>query len=174
MRPLAGAAFAAGLALAVGGAADAPVKRRPGSWSQRVEVLRAGSDEAARRALQRQFDAAATTTVCVTAAAAAREAPTNRIGRLLPALGGCTFEQRPNAGGRVDIAASCRADDGSPTVLRATGNVTPTAEDLTVSLDLAAPDGAPGGIALHIVTARRGACTSRDIRPAAPRRSAPQ
>ena len=168
-------AILAGAVLAITACGSAtpepPVKRQPGSWGQKIRIVRFEGkdvDARAKEGMQRMFDMMSGMTMCVTPELAARE----DTGKSLEQLGGqgrdCTIEKREISGETVNFAAVCKR--GAKTV-RMTGKGTSgaTAQDLTMMVEsIDAAGKAEGVMEMRVIADRRGDCTAKDVRAPAP------
>lgn len=158
--------------LAVACSPAAPVTRQPGRWSEKVEIVKLegkGTTPAMKAQMQAMFDATADTSMCLTPAAAAREAQASAIAQMVTQIKSCTFDRKDVRGGTIDIQAVCKQGVRSVKIT-VIGTREATAQDLTVTAAGIAPAGTTERtMVIRLKSTRNGACKPDDvIPPAAP------
>ncbi len=149
---------------------SAPVKRQPGSWSQKVEIVRLEGKDAppqAKTQVQAMFDAMSRVSVCVTPEAAAKEDMSKNLENASGSAQNCTFDRKTLSGETVDFAGTCGAG-ANKVRIEARGTSGATAQDLTMTVQPLGADGKPNGMMeMHMTASRGGACKPGDITPPA-------
>ena len=166
------AASVAALSLlsACGAKSDAPVKREPGSWSTKVEILDLagkGVKPDTRAGLQQYFELMSMNALCLTPEAAAREDIRHDIADTSGTGKDCRFDKRNVAGENVEFSGTC--SDGVKKVrTSAKGTSGATARDLVMTIEPLGADGKPEGIMkMRMSSHRTGACKPGDMTPPA-------
>ncbi len=170
--PLRHALLALPLPLLVFAAACSPeaqVKRQPGSWSQKVEIVKLegkGATAEAKVQMQKMFDAMSGLSVCLTPAAAAKEDLGKNIEQMGSQGKNCTFSKRDTAGATIGFDAVCKQPGGGSMKLTAAGTTSPTEQDITLTMQgTAASDAPEGTMEMHVRSTRGGDCKPGDITP---------
>jgi len=153
---------------ACGAKKEATVKREPGSWSTKITVTKLegkGVTPQTKAGLQQMFDAMGSTSVCVTAEAAAREDMSRYVENSSGAGHNCQFDKRDLSGATIAFSGTC--SDGVRKVrMTARGTSGATAQDLTMTVEPLGANGAAEGVMeMHMVTTRTGACKPGDVTP---------
>lgn len=151
-------------------APQAPIKRQPGSWTQKVDLLKLegkGADPKAKATMQQMFNSLSRISLCVTPDAAAREDITADFAN---AGGGmnCTFDKHSVSGEAIEASGTCSGGP-EPARISVKGTSGATAQDIMIAIEALDPK-APGagGMVMHVTTRRMGACTAHDLKPPAP------
>lgn len=145
-----------------------PVKREPGSWGQRIEIVRLdgkGLDASARQQMQQMqqmFDMLGKITVCVTPEQAAKEDVARNMEKLGAGGGECKVDRQTISGETVDYAATCK-QNGETVRLAMTGTSGATRQDMTIKVE-PSDQSVKQGMEMRLVAERRGECTASDIR----------
>jgi len=163
---------AALLALPLFAAACGPeqqIKRQPGSWSQKVEILKLegnGATPETKAQMQKMFDAMAAMSICITPAAATKEDLSKNLEQMGARGQNCSFGKRDTTGSTIGFDAVCKQADGGSMKLNASGTITPTAQDMTMTMDGVDASGKPQGtMQMRIRATRGGDCKPTDITP---------
>jgi hypothetical protein len=155
-------------------ASAAPVHRKPGSWSTKIEVPKLeGTFEGKqvkpgdREQLQQIFGMFSGMAVCVTPELAAQE----DISKNLEQSAGssdCKFDKHEVNGGAVDFSGVC--DKGASKIrMTAHGTSSETAQDFAMRIEPLDPAGQPQGVMeMHISYTYNGACKPGDLTPPPP------
>ena len=148
---------------------EAQIKRQPGSWSQKVEILKLegnGATPDTRAQMQKMFDAMAGISICVTPAAAAKEDLSKNLEQMGSRGQSCTFGKRDTTGATIGFDAVCKQADGGSMKLTASGSNAPTGQDITMTMVGIDPTGKPKGtMQMRLRGTRNGDCKPTDITP---------
>lgn len=154
------------------GASDAPVKRQPGSWVTKVEVVKLEGPDikgGEKEQLQAMMNMMGNMSICLTPEAIAAEDLGKNLEQMGTQGGQCTFEQRDVTGSSIKFAATCKSGSGGTAKMTATGSNSATAQDFTISTVATKADGKPEGEMVMRITANRtGECKPGDITPPLP------
>lgn len=164
--------YGALLALPLFATACAPegqIKRQPGSWSQKIEIVKLegkGATPDTKVQMQRMFDAMSGMSICLTPAAAAKE----DLGKNMEQMGShgqnCTFGKRDVTGSTIGFDAVCKQANGGTMKLTANGINAPTSQDVTMKMEGFSTTGASEGVMeMHVSAKRNGDCKAGDITP---------
>ena len=148
---------------------EAQIKRQPGSWSQKVEILKLegkGATPATRLQMQKMFDTMAGMSICVTPAAVAKE----DLGKNLEQMGSrgqnCTFSNRDTTGPSIGFDAVCKQAGGGSMKLTAIGSNAATVQDITMTMVGSDAAGkTQGTMEMRVRAIRGGDCKPGDITP---------
>lgn len=148
---------------------EAQIKRQPGSWSQKIEVLKLegkGAKPETRLQMQKMFDAMAAMSVCVTQAAVDKEDLAKNLEQMGARGQNCTFSNRDATGATIGFDAVCKQADGGSMKLTAAGSNAPTAQDITMTMvGTDAAGKAQGTMQMRVRATRNGDCKPGDITP---------
>lgn len=188
MRAMVYLASAAALALGAcgdsapggsGGSAAAsadPVKRQPGSWSTKVEVVKLEGPDikgGEKEQLQAMMNMMGNVSVCLTPEAVEAEDLGKNLEQMGAQGGECKFEERAISGSSISFAATCKTGDGGTAKMKASGSNSATAQDFTISTIATKADGKPAGeMVMRITGQRTGECKPGDITPPTPGKAA--
>jgi hypothetical protein len=144
------------------------VKRQPGSWTTQVRIVRLVGEDASpqmQAQMQGMFDAMGKMAICVTPEAAAAEDPartlTQSAGR-----GECAFSRKVASGETLDVAATCKGQDGADVRMTAKGSIAAAAQSLNVTVEKLGPGGKVAGtMEMAIASRRTGPCKPGDLTP---------
>lgn len=146
-----------------------PVKRQPGSWSQKVEILKLegkGATPETKVQMQKMFDSMAAMSVCLTPAAAAKEDFSTAMEQMASRGQNCSFSKKDVNGGKIDVQATCKQPNGGTVKMTISGSNAPTAQQMTMQTEGYAPGGAKEGtMQMKITSTRSGDCKPGDITP---------
>jgi Protein of unknown function (DUF3617) len=161
----------------LGGGADKPVARQPGSWTTKVEVVKlAGPDikGGEKEQLQAMMNMMGNMSICLTPEAIAAEDIGKNLEQMGAQGGECTFAERDVSGSKINFAATCKTGDGGTAKMSATGTNSATAQDFTITTVANKADGKPAGeMVMRISATRTGECKPGDITPPTPPKAAP-
>ena len=155
--------------LAIGCGPEAQIKRQPGSWSQKVEILKLegkGASPQVQAQMQKMFDAMAAMSVCVTPAAVAKEDLAKNLEQMGSRGQNCTFSNRDATGPTIGFDAVCKQADGGSMKLTARGSNSPTEQDITMTMAGSDAAGTPQGtMQMRVRAFRNGDCKPSDVTP---------
>lgn len=164
--------YAAALALPLFAAAcgpEAQIKRQPGSWSQKIEILKLegnGAKPETKLQMQKMFDAMGAMSICVTPAAVEKEDLAKNLEQMGSRGQNCTFSNRDTTGATIGFDAVCKQADGGSMKLTATGSNAATAQDITMTMaGTDAAGKAQGTMQMRVRATRGGDCKPTDITP---------
>jgi hypothetical protein len=148
---------------------EAQITRQPGSWSQKVEVLKLegkGATPATRLQMQKMFDAMAAMSVCVTPAAVEKEDLAKNLEQMGARGQNCTFSNRDATGATIGFDAVCTQAGGGSMKLTARGNNAATEQDITMTMVGSDAAGqTQGTMEMRVRASRSGDCKPSDITP---------
>ena len=146
-----------------------PVKRQPGSWSQKVEILKLegkGATPETKAQMQKMFDSMAAVSVCLTPAAAAKEDFGKAMEQMASRGQNCTFDKKDVSGGTINVSAACKQAAGGTVKMTITGTNAATAQEMTMRTEGYDAGGAKQGtMQMRIKSKRSGDCKPGDITP---------
>ena len=155
--------------LAVACSPSGPVKRQPGSWSQKIEILKLegrGATPETKVQMQKMFDSMAGTAVCLTPAAATKEDFGKAMEQMASRGQNCSFDKKDVSGGTIHVAATCKQPTGGTVKMTIDGTNSATKQDMTMQTEGYAVGGAKEGtMQMRIVSTRAGDCKPGDITP---------
>lgn len=155
--------------LAVACGPKAPVKRQPGSWSQKIEIVKLegkGTTPDTKAQMQKMFDSMSAVSVCLTPAAVAKEDMGKAMEQMTSRGQNCVFGTKSVNGGTIAISATCKAPNGGTVKMTVNGTTTTTTQDMTMQTEGFNPTGAKEGVMqMHIKSTRTGDCKPSDITP---------
>jgi Protein of unknown function (DUF3617) len=150
-------------------ASSEPVKRQPGSWSTKVEIVKLDGPEVKggeKEQLQAMMNMMGNVSICLTPEAVAAEDMSKNLEQMGSQGGECTFEDREISGNSIKFAATCKSSDGGTAKMTANGTNSATAQDFTISTVAVKADGKPAGeMVMRITGQRTGDCKPGDITP---------
>lgn len=144
-----------------------PPKRQPGSWSQKIELKKfEGKDaEKAKAGLEQMFAMMSGMTICVTPEMVAKEDPAQNIEKLGGPAGSCTFSKKSVTSAGIDIEGTCKNPNGKSSKINATGTLSSTSQDMTMTVEGLEANGSREGLMeMHIVSTRGGDCKPTDMK----------
>lgn len=153
--------------------AEAAVKRQPGSWTTKVEIVDLKGPDikgGEKEQLQAMMNMMGNVSICLTPEAVAAEDISKNIEQMGAQGGDCKFAERTVTGNRISFAATCKAADGGSAKLSAKGTNDATSQDITITSEGFKPDGSTAGeMVMRITGKRTGACKPGDITPPTPK-----
>lgn len=153
-----------------------PVKRQPGSWSTKMEVIKLEGPDikgGEKEQLQSMMNMMGNVSICLTPEVAAQEDVAKNMEQLGSQGSECTFEKKEVRGNRISFAATCKSADGGTAKLSAEGKNDATTQDITITTVGTKPDGtAAGEMVMRISGQRTGECKAGDITPPTPGKAA--
>ncbi len=167
MRIAIAATTAVTLLLAGCGKGDAPVKRQPGSWSQKMEVVEfsgPGVTPEQKTQMQQMMSMVSQMTVCLTPEAVAREDIEKNLTNLGGMAGNCTVSDKTVGGGTVKFTANCK-DKGREVRMTVDGTNGATAQKFRVSVLSAGANSDGGKLVMDVSGKREGECKPGELTP---------
>lgn len=153
-------------------ASSEPVKRQPGSWSTKIEIVKLEGPEVKggeKEQLQAMMNMMGNMSICLTPEAIAAEDIGKNLEQMGSQGGECTISERNISGNSIKYAATCKTGDGGSAKMTANGSNSATAQDFTVATVATKADGKPAGEMVMRITANRtGECKPGDITPPTP------
>jgi len=157
-------------------ASSDPIKRQPGSWSTKVEIVKLEGPDVKggeKEQLQAMMNMMGNVSICLTPEAVAAEDMSKNLEQMGAQGGECTFEDREIKGNSIKFAATCKSGDGGTAKMTANGTNSATSQDFTISTVAMKADGKPAGEMVMRVTGQRtGECKPGDITPPMPPKAA--
>jgi hypothetical protein len=152
-------------------ASGEPVKRQPGSWSTKIEVVKLEGPDVKggeKEQLQAMMNMMGNVSICLTPEAVAAEDLSKNLEQMGAQGGECKFAERAIKGNSISFAATCKTGDGGTAQMKASGTNSATAQDFTISTVATKADGKPAGeMVMRITGQRTGECKPSDITPPA-------
>jgi hypothetical protein len=149
------------------GASTAPVKRMPGSWSSKIELVRLEGPDVppgAKEQMQPMFDMMSAISVCMTPEAIAKEDPSKNLEQSAGSKD-CTFDKRNISGSTLEFSGTCERD-GKKVRMTAKGTLGATSQDINMVIEpLNASGTAEGVMEMRVTSKHNGECKPTDIRP---------
>lgn len=146
-----------------------PEKRQPGSWSQKIEIVKLEGDDVKpgdRAQMDQMFAMLSGMSVCLTPEAAAREDMAKNLSDMGSRGENCTFDKRVASGSNVEFSATCKGDGGNTMRMSAKGTSGATSQDITMSMTANKVDGSKEGeMVMRVTSERKGECGPNDITP---------
>lgn len=159
-----------------GSSAEPPVKRQPGSWQNKMQIVRLEGPDVKpemREQMQKMMDMMGSISVCMTPEAIAAEDPSKNLEKQ---AGGnnCTFDKKNISGETVEFSGTCTGPQGNKMKMTAKGKNAATETDMTMIIEPLKADGSPEGVMEMRVTAKRtGECKPGDFTPPVPGKDGP-
>ncbi len=154
------------------GASDAPVKRQPGSWTTKAEIVKLEGPDikgGEKEQLQAMMNMMGNMSICLTPEAIAAEDISKNLEQMGSQGGECTFDKKDVTGSSINFSATCKSGNGGTAKMTATGTNSATSQDFTVSTVATKADGMPEGeMVMRITSTRTGECKPGDITPPTP------
>lgn len=150
-------------------AAAAPVKRQPGSWTSKIEIVRLEGPDVqpgTREQMQQMFSMMSSMSVCITPEAAAAEDVSRKLEESAGS-GECSFDKRNVSGETLELSGTC-VRDGKKVRMTASGRNGATAQDITLKVEpLNAAGAAEGVMEMRVTSQRSGECKPGEPTPPA-------
>lgn len=157
-------------------ASGAPIHRKPGSWSSKIEITRLeGKDvrPGAREQMQQLFSMMSGIAICMTPEMVAQEDVSKNLEQSAGSSD-CKFDKRDVSGGTVEFSAMCDRN-GRKVRMSAHGTNSETAQDITLTVQPVNAAGEPEGVMeMHVTSSYNGACKPGDFTPPAPGKATPR
>lgn len=171
------AAITAATLLLAGCGSDAPVKRQPGSWSQKMEVIEftgPGITPAQKAQMQQMTSMVSRMTVCLTPETVAREDIETNLTHMGGGAANCVVGDKKIGGGTVNFTANCKqpgaagrpGDKQVRMTVAGTNSATEQSFRVTVESTGASSDG--GQLVMNISGKREGECKPGELTPPPP------
>ena len=161
-RTIAAAAMAGVLLL--GGCSDMfdkgpPPKRQPGSWSQKVELVKVEGKDAdkIKAEMQPGMAMANSMSICVTPEMAAKEDLVDSI-KKMTSTGECKIDQQDLEGKNISFTGTCKGANGESAKVSLKATLSATSQDSTRTID------GPTKIEIKTHATRNGECTAKDLK----------
>ncbi len=168
MRTIAIGGLALGLALAgCGGggtkeAAAGPLKREAGSWKTDVKLVKLempGMPPAMKDSMAKMMEGASGQEACLTPEQATKEDIANELSKGGNSNGAtCEFSKKDVAGGKIDVAGTCKNAGGQTVNLAMQGTMEAKKTDVTMTTSGAAPTGGNMEMVMQITSTHVGPC----------------
>lgn len=171
------AATTAATLLLAGCGSDAPVKRKPGSWSQKMEVIEftgPGITPAQKAQMQQMMQMVSKMTVCLTPETVAREDIEKNLTNLSGAAGNCVVADKKIGGGKVSFTANCNepgkdgAATGKPVRMTVAGTHNATEQNFRVTVESTGASSDGGKLVMNVSGRREGECKPGELTPPPP------
>ncbi len=174
MRTIIVLAGTALLVTACGKGDSGPVKRQPGSWSQKIEIVEfaaPGVRPEQKAQMQQMMNMMAGVSVCITPALAAQENPE----RNLTAMGGsqdsCKVVDKKFSGGKIAFTANC-SQAGKNVKLTANGTSGATEQNIKMTVESVGAQNDGSKLVMNVSAKREGACKPGEFTPPVPKPAA--
>jgi hypothetical protein len=142
------------------------IKREPGSWTQKVEILQLegkGATPQVKAQMQAMFDAMAGMSMCLTPDAAAKENLAETMQQI-----GTRVDKHDDTGPTIGLSAACPQPGGGVVKLNVTGTNATGDRNLTMKSEGFTAKGAKEGVMeMRVHAIRSGPCKPGDITPPA-------
>ena len=157
-------------------ASSAPVHRKPGSWSTKIEIPRLeGKDvkPGVREQMQQMFSMMSGMSVCISPELAAQEDVSKNLEKSAGSSD-CKFDKREVNGATIDFSAMCERN-GNKVRMTAHGTNGETSQDITMKIEPIDAAGQPEGLMeMHVTSTYNGACKPGDLTPPPPSAEPPK
>lgn len=148
---------------------EAPAKRQPGSWSQKIEIVKfegKGATPETKTQMQKMFDTMSTLSVCLTPAAAAKEDIGKAMEQMSARGQNCTFAKKEVTGATIAIDATCKQPNGGTVKMTMNGSTGAIVQDMTMKSEGFTANGTrEGTMEMHVKSTRNGECKPTDVTP---------
>ena len=141
-------------------AAKESTKRQAGSWKNTLTLDQfevAGAPPELKTMMQGMMTAASKEEVCMTPEFAAKENLAESLAKS-QASQNCTFSKQELVGGKLDVAAICKDNNGQSLNLKMAGTSSATTTNVKTELTGKAPTGGDMKMVITIVSERTGDC----------------
>ena len=141
-------------------ASGAAVKREPGSWKNSITLAKfdlPGAPPEMKGMMEKMMASAGGVEMCLSKEAAAKD---NMAESLAKAQGSsdCTFSKRSIAGGKLDVAGTCKDRTGQTMTMAMTGTVGAKASDVNMDIKGKAPTGGEMNMVMNVKSEWTGPC----------------
>lgn len=147
------------------------IKREPGSWTQKVQILRLegkGANPQVKAQMQAMFDAMAGMSICLTPEAAAKEDLAQTMEQVGTRGQNCKIGEHDETGPTIGLSAVCPQAGGGTVKLSVTGtNASGDRNMVMKSEGFDAKGGSQGVMEMRVHAVRSGPCKAGDITPPA-------
>lgn len=145
------------------------IKREPGSWTQKVQILRLegkGATPQVKAQMQAMFDSMAGIAMCLTPEAAAKENLAQTMEQVGTRGKNCKIGKNDETGASIGLSAVCPQDGGGTVKLTVTGTNATGDRDLTMKSEgFDAKGSAEGVMEMRVHSTRSGPCKPGDVTP---------
>lgn len=159
------------LLTACGQSSSAPVKRQPGSWSQKIaiaELSGPGITPETKAQMQQMMDMMSGVTVCVSPELAASEDIEKNLTNMGGKQANCTVGKKNISGSTISFTAECKDASGKTARITADGTSAPTEQNIKMTVE-SIDDAKNGGKLVMNITAKRdGECKPGERTPPLP------
>ena len=157
----------AGLALLTTACGKAePVKRQPGSWSQKIEIAEftgPGITAAQKSQMQSLMNLASGMSMCITPDMAAQE----DMQKTLASMGGqgnCTVVSKDISGSKIVFVTECK-EPGKTVRVSGDGTNTGSAQNVKMTVETIGDTKNASKLVMNVTSSRTGDCKPGDITP---------
>lgn len=154
-----------------GSSSSAPVKRQPGSWSQKSEILELsgpGITAENKAQMQQMMNMASGTTVCVTPEFAAAEDIEKNVTNMGNKQGTCTFGKKNITASTVSFTADCKDPAGNAVRINAEGTLATTEQTIKMTVESVGDVKNGGKLVMNVSAKRLGECKPGELTPPVP------
>jgi hypothetical protein len=147
--------------------AGPPPKRQPGSWSQKIELKKFEGKDAdkARAGLEQALAMANAMSVCITPEVSEKEDAMKNFEKIGGPGATCTFAKKSVTSAGIDVDGVCKMPSGKSTKVTVSGTLSPTSQDMTMTIEGLETTGAREGLMeMHTVWTRNGECKPTDMK----------
>lgn len=159
------------LLAACGQSSSAPVKRQPGSWSQKIEIAEfsgPGVTPEQKTQMQQMMNMASGVTICITPELAAAEDVEKNLTNMGGQQAKCTVGKKNISGSVISFTADCKDPSGKTTRVTAEGTTAPTEQNIKMSIESVGDTKDGGKLVMNIAAKRNGECKPGEMTPPAP------
>lgn len=152
-----------------------PIKRQPGSWSQKIEILEfagPGITPEQKAQMQQMMNMMAGVSVCISPEFAAQEDPEKNLTAMGGQQNNCSVSDKVLTGGKIAFTANC-SKDGKAVKLTADGTNSATEQNIKMSVESAGANNDGGKLVMNVVAKREGDCKPGQFTPPVPKAAAP-
>ncbi|MEG3123211.1 DUF3617 domain-containing protein [Sphingomonas sp. GB1N7] len=171
MRNLIALTGVALLAAGCGKSDSGPVKRQPGSWSQKIEIVEfagPGIKPEQKAQMQQMMNMMAGVSACITPEFAAQEDAEKNLTAMGGAQNNCKVTDKNISGGKVAFTANC-SKDGRAVKLTADGTSSATEQNIKMSVESAGTNNDGGKLVMNVSAKREGECKPGEFTPPVPK-----
>jgi Protein of unknown function (DUF3617) len=136
------------------------ISRAPGSWKNAItlsEFTVKGAPPEARQMMQGMMQQAAATEVCITPEYAAKVNVADQLAQG-PGARNCTYQTKELSGGKINVVAVCKGNDGKEVNLVMSGTVSPKRTTAQVSVSDVTSGGKDMNMTMQVTSEWTGEC----------------